>query len=107
LGDDPVSGKPVVVRDGRFGPYDTDGEVNASLKREDTVDGITIERAADLLQARRDAGPSTRGRRGGAKKAAPAKKAATTKKAAGARKATKAAGTKKAARAAKAPAEET
>jgi DNA topoisomerase-1 len=100
LGDDPVSGKAVVVRDGRFGPYVTDGETNASLRKGDDIESITIERAADLLQARRDAGPSTRGRRaGGAKKAAKktgAKKAAPRAKKAGAAKkaggATKAAG---------------
>jgi DNA topoisomerase-1 len=90
LGDDPVSGKPVVVRDGRFGPYVTDGETNASLRRGDDVETITLERAADLLQTRRDAGPSTRGRgrKAAAKKTAGAKRAAgSTKKAASAKKA--------------------
>ena len=53
LGDDPVSRKPVVVKDGRFGPYVTDGEINASLRRDDSVETITIERAAELLQDRR------------------------------------------------------
>jgi DNA topoisomerase-1 len=85
LGDDPVSGKPVVVKNGRYGPYVTDGETNASLRERegDAVESITIERAADLLQARRDAGPSTPRRRG-AKKAAAKKTAAkksTAKKA--------------------------
>jgi DNA topoisomerase-1 len=88
LGPDPVSGKPIVVKDGRFGPYATDGETNASLRERDgdTVEGLTLERAAELLQARRDAGPSTRGR-----KRAPAKKAAkksTAKKAGAAKKTT-------------------
>ena len=88
LGPDPVSGKPIVVKDGRFGPYATDGETNASLRERDgdTVEGLTLERAAELLQARREAGPSTRGR-----KRAPAKKAAkrsTAKKAGAAKKAT-------------------
>lgn len=91
LGNDPVSEKPVVVKDGRFGPYVTDGETNASLRKGDTIEGITIERAAELLQMRREAGPAKKARKGGAKKA-PAKKAAkkTTKKAtkAGAKKAT-------------------
>ena len=45
LGADPGNGKPIVVRDGRFGPYVTDGETNASLRRGDTPDGITLERA--------------------------------------------------------------
>jgi DNA topoisomerase-1 len=54
LGDDPVSGKPVTVRSGRFGPYVTDGEVNASLRQGDTPEAITLERAAELLVARRE-----------------------------------------------------
>jgi DNA topoisomerase-1 len=54
LGEDPVSGKKVTVRSGRFGPYVTDGEVNASLRKGDSPEKISIERAAELLQARRD-----------------------------------------------------
>jgi DNA topoisomerase I len=54
LGDDPISGKLVTVRSGRFGPYVTDGEVNASLRTADNPDSITLERAAELIQARRD-----------------------------------------------------
>ena len=54
LGDDPVSGKPVVVKSGRYGPYVTDGEVNGSLRKGDDPETITLERAAELLQARRD-----------------------------------------------------
>jgi len=54
LGDDPVSGKKVTVKSGRYGPYVTDGEVNASLRQGDSAEQITIERAAELLQARRD-----------------------------------------------------
>jgi DNA topoisomerase-1 len=42
-----------VVKDGRFGPYVTDGETNASLRRGDTPDGITLERAVELLTERR------------------------------------------------------
>jgi DNA topoisomerase-1 len=53
LGADPVSGRPIVVRDGRFGPYVTDGETNASLRRSDTPDGVTLERASELLAERR------------------------------------------------------
>jgi len=58
LGDDPVSGKPVVLKDGRFGPYVTDGETNASLRAGDTIDTITPERAYTLIQERRDRGPT-------------------------------------------------
>jgi DNA topoisomerase-1 len=54
LGEDPNSGEPVVVKDGRFGLYVTDGEVNASFRTADTIENITIERAAELLQARRE-----------------------------------------------------
>jgi DNA topoisomerase-1 len=54
VGSDPATGKEVSVRSGRFGPYVTDGEVNASLRTGDDPDSITIERAAELLQARRD-----------------------------------------------------
>ncbi|HVR32179.1 MAG TPA: type I DNA topoisomerase [Acidimicrobiia bacterium] len=54
LGDDPVSKKPVSVRNGRYGPYVTDGDVNASLRKGDTPESITLERAGELLQARRD-----------------------------------------------------
>jgi len=54
LGADPVSGKTVTVRTGRFGPYVTDGEVNASLRQGDSPESITMERAAELLAARRE-----------------------------------------------------
>ena len=54
LGNDPVSGKPVTVRTGRYGPYVTDGDVNASLRKGDEPEGITLERAAELLAARRE-----------------------------------------------------
>ncbi|HSJ85207.1 MAG TPA: type I DNA topoisomerase [Acidimicrobiia bacterium] len=54
LGPDPVSGKPVTVRTGRYGPYVTDGDVNASLRQGDSPETITIERAAELLAARRE-----------------------------------------------------
>ncbi|HVE92168.1 MAG TPA: type I DNA topoisomerase [Actinomycetota bacterium] len=73
LGPDPLSGKPVVVKEGRFGPYVTDGETNASLQRDDNVETVTIERAAELLQARRERGPVTR-KRPATKRAAPKKK---------------------------------
>ncbi len=54
LGADPVSGKPMTVRTGRYGPYVTDGEVNASLRQGDSPESITVERAAELLAARRE-----------------------------------------------------
>jgi DNA topoisomerase-1 len=57
LGADPVSGKPMVVKDGRFGPYVTDGETNASLRKGDEVATLTSERGAELLAERRAAGP--------------------------------------------------
>ena len=77
LGEDPSSGAPVVLRDGRFGPYVTDGTTNASLKRGDDPETITLERAAELLADRRSAAPKAP-RRTVAKKA-PAKKAAAKK----------------------------
>jgi DNA topoisomerase-1 len=76
---DPVSQKPIVVKDGRFGPYVTDGETNASLRRDDDVETLTFDRAVELLQDRRDRGPA---KKKAAKKKAPAKKKATKKKAA-------------------------
>jgi DNA topoisomerase-1 len=63
LGPDPASGKPLVVKDGRFGPYVTDGETNASLRRGDDVDGLTLERALELLAERRAKGPAKPRRR--------------------------------------------
>ncbi len=58
LGADPASGKPLLVKDGRFGPYVTDGETNASLRTGDTVEGLTLERAGELLAERRSRGPA-------------------------------------------------
>ncbi len=63
IGADPSSGKPLVVRDGRFGPYVTDGETNASLRRGDDVESLTIDRAVELLTERRAAGPAKRPRK--------------------------------------------
>ena len=54
LGEDPVTGNKVTVRSGRYGPYVTDGDVNASLRKGDDPESITIDRAADLLAARRE-----------------------------------------------------
>ena len=55
LGADPGTGRQIVLKDGRFGPYVTDGETNASLRRGDTVEAVTTERAAELLAERRAA----------------------------------------------------
>jgi DNA topoisomerase-1 len=58
LGEDPGSGKPMVVKNGRFGPYVTDGETNASLRKGDDVDALTVQRAAELLADRRASAPA-------------------------------------------------
>jgi DNA topoisomerase-1 len=81
LGNDPVSGQPVIVKAGRFGEYVTDGEYNATLRKDDTVESITLERAAELLAERRERGPAKKAAKKGAKKA-PAKKTAAKKTAA-------------------------
>jgi DNA topoisomerase I len=88
LGEDPESGKPIVVKAGRFGPYVTDGETNATLPRTLPAEAVTLDEAIGLLKVRRAAGPSkkpTRGRKAPAKKAAakaPAAKKTGTKTAA-------------------------
>ena len=79
LGDDPATGKPIVCKDGRFGPYVTDGEYNASLRKGDSVEELTLERAAELLAEKRAAGPPKAKK--GAKKAAKTTKKAAKKKA--------------------------
>ena len=88
LGEDSATGAAMVVKEGRFGPYVTDGETNASLRKGDTPETLTDERASELLADRRARGPATKkapAKRAAAKKA-PAKRAttkkATTKKAA-------------------------
>ncbi len=58
LGPDPASGKPIVVKEGRFGPYVTDGETNASLRRGDDAEKLTLDRALELLAERRAKGPA-------------------------------------------------
>jgi DNA topoisomerase-1 len=74
LGADPASGRPMVIKDGRFGPYVTDGETNASLRKGDDVLSITDGRAAELLADRRARGPAKRPAKKTTRKA-PAKKA--------------------------------
>ncbi len=78
LGNDPVSGQPMVVKAGRFGEYVTDGEYNATLRKDDSVEELTAERAAELLAERREKGPAKKAAKKGAKKA-PAKKTAAKK----------------------------
>ncbi|MFG3518845.1 type I DNA topoisomerase [Nocardia nova] len=75
LGNDSATGKPMVIKDGRFGPYVTDGETNASLRKGDEVESITDERASELLADRRAKGPVKKAAKKTAKKA-PAKKTA-------------------------------
>jgi DNA topoisomerase-1 len=93
VGIDPSTGKEVQLKEGRFGPYVTDGETNASLRRADDPATISIERAADLLAERRakEPAPKKRAAKKTAAKKAPAKKAAKkapAKKAAAAKAAT-------------------
>src|SRR5579859_1973219 len=78
MGADPATGSPMVVKDGRFGPYVTDGETNASLRKGDEVATLTVERAAELLADRRAAAPSPRARRTTTAKKAPAAAKKTT-----------------------------
>ena len=58
LGEDPESGRPVVIKDGRFGPYFTDGETNVTLRRGDDPATVTPERAYELLAEKRAKGPA-------------------------------------------------
>jgi DNA topoisomerase-1 len=74
LGDDPISGKSIVVKEGRFGAYVTDGETNATLRTADAVESVTIDRAAELLAEKRAKGPAPKKR--AAKKTAAKKTAA-------------------------------
>ncbi|MCX5361867.1 type I DNA topoisomerase [Streptomyces sp. NBC_00124] len=82
LGADPVSGQPVVVKDGRFGPYVTDGETNATLRSGDSVEEITPERGFELLAEKRAKAPAKKTAKKAPAKKAPAKKATAAKTAA-------------------------
>ena len=75
LGTDPESGAPMMIKDGRFGPYITDGTVNVTVPRSENVDEITPERAAELLADKRAKGPAPK-----RKKAARTTKASGTKR---------------------------
>ncbi|MEO3776163.1 type I DNA topoisomerase [Micromonospora sp. B11E3] len=98
LGVDPLTEKPLVIKDGRFGPYVTDGETNASLRRGQTPEALSIEEASEMLAEKRAKGPAPR-KKATAKKATPAKttaakKTTATKSTAAKSTATKAAATK-------------
>src|SRR5438128_823678 len=91
LGPDPATGRDMVLKEGRYGPYVTDGETNASIPKDESVEALTPERGADLLAVRRAKGPpgkagrqkSPPGKAG--RKKSPARKAGrrTAKKASG------------------------
>ena len=91
LGEDPSSNRPIVVKDGRFGPYVTDGETNATLRRDDSVEELSRERAIELLADKRAKGPAPKKR--AAKKTA---KKSTAKKTAAKKTAAKKTAAKKA-----------
>jgi DNA topoisomerase-1 len=90
LGEDPLTDKPLVIKDGRFGPYVTDGETNASLRRGQTIEGMTIEQASEMLAEKRSKDPAPKKKATKAAKSTPAKaaKSTGTKKSTGAKKAT-------------------
>ena len=75
---DPVSGKPIRVKDGRFGPYVTDGETNATIPRAETVEEITFERAVQLLADKRAKAASAPPKRGARSSSARATKTRST-----------------------------
>ena len=77
LGEDPESGRKIVVKNGRYGPYVTDGETNASLRQGDDPQTITMQRAMELLTERREKVAAS----GGAKKKTGAKKTTTRRRA--------------------------
>ncbi|MEH1012306.1 type I DNA topoisomerase [Micromonospora sp. CPCC 206060] len=77
MGVDPLTEKPLVIKDGRFGPYVTDGETNASLRRGQSPEALTIEEASEMLAEKRAKGPAPKKK--ATKKAAPAKKTTAAK----------------------------
>ncbi|OFQ23355.1 DNA topoisomerase I [Actinomyces sp. HMSC062G12] len=80
FGEDPISGKKVTVKDGRFGPYVTDGETNVTVPRAETVEDLTAERAYELLADKRAKGPAPKRARKTVAKKTTTKKKATVKK---------------------------
>ncbi|HSE04405.1 MAG TPA: topoisomerase C-terminal repeat-containing protein, partial [Methylomirabilota bacterium] len=79
IGDDPATGNKITVKSGRFGPYVTDGEYNATLRQGDDEATITLERAAELLAEKRAKGPAPK-KRGAKKTAKKTTKKTTAKK---------------------------
>jgi DNA topoisomerase-1 len=73
-----VSGRPIVIKDGRFGAYVTDGETNATLRKDDAIEAVTLERAVELLAEKRARGPVKKGRTA-AKRTTTARKPAAKK----------------------------
>ncbi|MFB9569183.1 type I DNA topoisomerase [Saccharopolyspora hordei] len=86
LGEAPDTGKPVVIKDGRFGPYVTDGETNASLRKGDDVESLTMDRAVELLAERRAKAPAKK--KASTKKSTSTAKKSTSTKTAAAKKST-------------------
>ena len=80
LGPDPGSGRALLIKEGRWGPYVTDGETNASLRTGDTVERLTPERAAELLLLRRERGPAPKRRPPTRRSAGAAASTATTRR---------------------------
>jgi DNA topoisomerase-1 len=80
LGTDPVTGKELLIKDGRFGLYMTDGETNVSFRKAETVENVTLELASDRLAEKRAKGPAARRQKPAVKKKAPAKKKPAAKK---------------------------
>jgi DNA topoisomerase-1 len=82
LGPDPITERPMVIKEGRFGPYVTDGEFNASLRRGQTPESLSVEQASEMLADKRAKGPAPKkAPRRAAKKAAEGADAAAAKKA--------------------------
>jgi DNA topoisomerase I len=104
MGPDPATGKAMLVKDGRFGPYVTDGETNASLRKDDEVETLTVDRATELLADRRARGPAPKRTRAKATKSTKSTKAAKSAKAT---KSTKVAKKTRSAKAAAKPAKST
>jgi DNA topoisomerase I len=97
LGTDPDTGKPLVVKNGRFGPYVTDGETNATLRQGDDAATVTFARAAELMAEKRAKGPAPRRTKKQPAKNKPTAKRSAAKKASAKKTSAKKASAKKAA----------
>ena len=62
LGADPANGRSLTVKDGRFGPYITDGETNVTVPRGTSIETLTLDRAAELMAEKRAKGPAPKKR---------------------------------------------